>query len=85
MYEFDANKSDFCDKNNEGVTNLHYPEIERIDYSEYSNEKFFKNDFFSKKPPFFEGFSEKKLWINKKNRNSLKNMSGFIEPPHFVH
>ena len=33
---------DFCDKNNEGVTNLHYPEIERIDYSEYSNEKFFR-------------------------------------------
>lgn len=48
MYDFDANKKDFCDKNNEGVTNLHYPEIERIDYSEYSNEKFFKNDFFSK-------------------------------------
>src|SRR5210317_1720969 len=48
MYEFDANKTNFSDLNNEDVTNLHYPEIEYIDYSEYSNEKFFKNDLFSK-------------------------------------
>jgi hypothetical protein len=48
MYEFDANKTNFNDLNNEDVTNLHYPETELIDYSEYSNEKFFKNDLFSK-------------------------------------
>ena len=48
MYEFDANKTNFSDLNNEDVTNLHYPETEFIDYSEYSNEKFFKNDLFSK-------------------------------------
>ena len=48
MYDFDANKTNFNDLNNEDVTNLHYPETELIDYSEYSNEKFFKNDLFSK-------------------------------------
>ena len=48
MYEFDANKTSFNDLNNKDVTNLHYPETELIDYSEYSNEKFFKNDLFSK-------------------------------------
>jgi len=48
MYDFDANITNFSDLNNKDVTNLHYPETEFIDYSEYSNEKFFKNDLFSK-------------------------------------
>ena len=48
MYEFDSNKKVFNDIDREDVCNLHYPETEYINYSEYSNEKFFKNDLFAK-------------------------------------
>ena len=48
MYEFDSGKKSFADLTIEEVSNLHYPKIEKIDYSEYNNEKFFKNDLFGK-------------------------------------
>ena len=48
MYEFDADQTNFTDTKQEDVSNLHYPETEYIDYSEYSNEEFFKNDLFAK-------------------------------------
>ena len=48
MYEFDANQTNFTDTNEKNVSNLHYPETEHIDYLEYSNEEFFKNDLFAK-------------------------------------
>src|SRR5210317_659763 len=48
MYEFDSGNKSFADLTIEEVSNLHYPKIEKIDYSEYNNEKFFKNDLFGK-------------------------------------
>jgi hypothetical protein len=48
MYEFDSDKPIFSDLPKENVCNLHYPETEYVDYSEYNNEKFFKNDLFAK-------------------------------------
>ena len=48
MYEFDANQTNFTDTDEKNVSNLHYPETEHIDYLEYGNEEFFKNDLFAK-------------------------------------
>ena len=48
MHEFDIGNKSFADLDIKLVSNLHYPKIEKIDYSEYNNEKFFKNDLFGK-------------------------------------
>src|SRR5210317_99068 len=48
MYEFDSGNKSFADIDIKQVSNLHYPKIEKIDYSEYNNVKFFKNDLFGK-------------------------------------
>ena len=48
MYEFDSGNKSFADLDIKQVSNLHYPKIEKIDYSEYNNVKFFKNDLFGK-------------------------------------
>jgi len=65
MYEFDSGKKSFSDLTREEVSNLHYPKIEKIDYSEYNNEKFFKNDLFGK--DYKDGIL---LVSNKKFRNN---------------
>ena len=48
MHEFDIGNKSFADLDIKQVSNLHYPKIEKIDYSEYNNVKFFKNDLFGK-------------------------------------
>jgi len=48
MYEFDSGEKTFYGMDITKICNLHYPETEDIEYSEYSNEKFFKNDLFTK-------------------------------------
>ena len=48
LYEFDGGGKEFEDVEKQDIANLHYPEIENIDYSEYSDEQLFKNDLFAK-------------------------------------
>lgn len=48
MYEFDTNTTSISEKNIDKIANLHYPETGNIEYSEYSDEKFFKRDLFAR-------------------------------------
>ncbi len=48
MHEFDAGITKISKENTNKISNLHYPETESIEYSEYSEEKIFKNDLFAK-------------------------------------
>ena len=48
MHEFDTETTKMDKSNTDRISNLHYPETGNIEYSEYSDEKFFKNDLFAK-------------------------------------
>lgn len=48
MHEFDTGITKISKENTNKISNLHYPETESIEYSEYSEEKIFKNDLFAK-------------------------------------
>ena len=48
MHEFDIENTTMNKSSTDNISNLHYPETENIEYSEYSEEKFFKNDLFAK-------------------------------------
>ncbi len=48
MHEFDSGITKISKENTNKISNLHYPETESIEYSEYSEEKIFKNDLFAK-------------------------------------
>ena len=48
MHEFDTETTNMDKSNIDRISNLHYPETGNIEYSEYSDEKFFKNDLFAK-------------------------------------
>jgi hypothetical protein len=48
MHQFDTGTTSMGESNTDRISNLHYPETGNIEYSEYSDEKFFKNDLFAK-------------------------------------
>ena len=48
MHEFDTKTTNMDKEKIDTISNLHYPETGNIEYSEYSDEKFFKNDLFAK-------------------------------------